>query len=267
MAFCKPLNPPLRDWRDKRVWLIGASTGIGAALAQQLLARGARVALSARSLAPLQALAEQSNTMGGDNPAWPLPLDITQPQQVQDAAQAIQKRWQGIDVVVVIAGTYHAMRADDFSLAKAEDVLAVNLHGPFNVLAAVLPILRAQQQGSLALVGSVAGYSGLPKALAYGPSKAALINLCESLYFDLHPLGIGVHLISPGFVDTPLTKGNDFKMPALISPEEAAQAMLDGFARGTFDIHFPKRFSLWLKLLRLLPYRWYFAAVSRMTGL
>jgi len=112
----------------------------------------------------------------------------------------------------------------------------------------------------------VAGLRGLPKALAYGPTKAALINLAETLYLDLHPIGVGVSLINPGFVQTPLTAGNDFAMPALLTPEQAAQAMIEGWEAGRFDIHFPRRFTLWLKLARHLPDSWYFPAIRRVTG-
>jgi len=129
----------------------------------------------------------------------------------------------------------------------------------------VLPALRARGQGHFSLVGSVAGYGGLPNSLAYGPTKAALINLAEALYLDLHPLGLGVSIINPGFVQTPLTAQNDFAMPALLTPTQAAQAILQGWAQGRFEIHFPKRFTLWLKLLRLLPYRAYFKIVQGVT--
>ena len=117
--------------------------------------------------------------------------------------------------------------------------------------------------GHIAIVGSVAGYSGLPKALAYGPSKAAIINFCENLYYDLLPTGVSVHMISPGFVATEATAKNDFAMPALISAEEAANEILTGIEKGEFDIHFPKRFSRFLKFLRILPYPIYFWIVRR----
>jgi len=113
----------------------------------------------------------------------------------------------------------------------------------------------------------VAGYRGLPKALGYGPSKAALTHLAEVLYLDLHPRGLGVSVVQPGFVATPLTAGNDFHMPALITPEVAAAEILGGWARGEFEIHFPKRFTRWLKLMRLLPYSLFFRLVRRSTGL
>jgi short-subunit dehydrogenase len=135
------------------------------------------------------------------------------------------------------------------------------------VLDAVLPGLIARGSGHISLISSVAGFRGLPKSLAYGPTKAALTNLAETLYLDLEPLGLGVSVVHPGFVQTPLTAQNDFSMPSLITPEQAAAAMLDGWARGAFDIHYPKRFTRWMKLLRLLPYRAYFPAVRRFTGL
>ena len=131
----------------------------------------------------------------------------------------------------------------------------------------VVPGLLEQGAGAIGIVASVAGYRGLPKALIYGASKAAVINFTESLYLDLEPKGIGVYLISPGFVKTPLTDSNEFKMPALISAEEAAGAILKGLRQGRFEIHFPKRFTLLLKFLQLLPYRWYFALVHKSTGL
>jgi NAD(P)-dependent dehydrogenase (short-subunit alcohol dehydrogenase family) len=140
------------------------------------------------------------------------------------------------------------------------------------VLDTVLPAMLARASeglaaGHISLVSSVAGMRGLPKSLAYGPTKAALINLAETLYLDLRPSGIGVSVINPGFVETPLTAQNDFAMPALITPAQAAQAVLGGWARGDFEIHFPKRFTHWLKFLRLLPYRVYFPLVRKMTGL
>jgi short-subunit dehydrogenase len=131
----------------------------------------------------------------------------------------------------------------------------------------VLPILLKQGAGGIGIVASIAGLRGLPQALIYGPSKAALINLCESLYLDLRPRGIGVYLVNPGFVETPLTAGNDFAMPALISASTAAAELLRGLERGEFHIHFPKRFTNWLRLLRLLPYHWYFWLVHKATGL
>src|SRR2546421_287135 len=151
--------------------------------------------------------------------------------------------------------------------ATAIALLKTNRHGVIGTCAVVLPALIAQGQGAIGIVASVAGYRGLPKALIYGASKAAVINFTETLYLDLRPKGLGVYLINPGFVKTPLTAHNDFKMPALITAEEAATAIVQGLRAGKFEIHFPHRFTNTLKLLRILPYRWYFALIHKSTGL
>jgi short-subunit dehydrogenase len=132
---------------------------------------------------------------------------------------------------------------------------------------AQLPQMLRQGNGGIAICSSVAGYRGLPTSLVYGATKAALINLAETLYMDLAPRGIGVWIVNPGFVKTPLTDRNEFTMPALISAEEAASQIIAGLASGRFEIHFPKRFTRWLKLFRLLPYGLYFRLVRRLTGL
>ena len=182
------------------------------------------------------------------------------------ARDALLQAWGGIDLVLVVAGTHTEMRAQDFDIARARQLLEVNLHGVLNCVDAALPPLLAQGTGGIAIVSSVAGYIGLPRALIYGASKAALINFTESLYGDLRPRGIGVYLVNPGFVDTPLTQKNDFEMPALMKAEDAARVTLDEIAAGRFEIHFPKRFTRALKLLRVLPYRWQLWAVRRFTG-
>ena len=254
------LNPPIRDWRGQRVWLIGASTGIGRALASQLHALGATVIVSARKMEALQAFADQHPG------STALPLDVTDAQAMQAAARQVLASGP-LDLVCYCAGHYHAMRATAIDLPDLLRHHEVNTVGALQMLAAVTPAMVARGQGHISLVSSVAGFRGLPQSLAYGPTKAALINLAETLYLDLQPHGLGVSVINPGFVETPLTAQNTFHMPALITPDQAAQAIVRGWAKGEFDIHFPKRFTLWLKLLRLLPYRLYFAAVRRMTGL
>lgn len=256
------LNPCIRDWRDRRVWVIGASSGIGAALARVLLAQGARVALSARST---PGLAEIAATPGANTLV--LPLDVTDAASVAPALQQMVAAWGGIDLVLWCAGSHSPVRAWELDAADARRLVDVNLNGVINGLPAVVGQLLLQKSGGIAIVSSVAGYGGLPTALVYGATKAALINLAETLYLDLAPRGIAVYLINPGFVKTPLTDKNTFKMPALISAEEAACEIIAGFSRGSFEIHFPRRFTLWLKLLRLLPYRWYFALVHKGTGM
>lgn len=255
-----PLNPPLPGWAGQRVWVIGASTGIGAAIARELLARGARVALSARNH---EALAQAAGSHAASLLA---PLDVTDPASVAAARDLLVRQWQGFDLALVVAGTHIEMGAASFDVARARQLLEVNLLGVLNCVEAILPTLRWQRHGRIGIVASVAGYVGLPRALVYGASKAALINFTESLYNDLRPQGFGVYLINPGFVDTPLTRRNDFRMPALMGAEEAARATLDGIERGRFEIHYPKRFTRLLKLLRVLPYRWQLWLVRRVTG-
>lgn len=256
------LNPPLRDWRGRRVWLIGASSGIGRATASALHAQGAEVIVSARS-------AEALYTFMAEHPgARALPLDVTDAQAMRTAVQEITAAG-ALDCVVYCAGHYRAMDATAIDLPDMLRHNQVNYVGALSLLDAVIPVLLAQplkdgQRGHISLVGSVAGYRGLPHSLAYGPTKAALINLSETLYLDLHRRGLGVSLINPGFVDTPLTRTNDFAMPALLTPEQAAVAILKGWARGAFEIHFPRRFTWGMKLLRILPYRLFFAATRRL---
>jgi NAD(P)-dependent dehydrogenase (short-subunit alcohol dehydrogenase family) len=260
-----PLNPVIDNWAGKTAWLVGASSGIGHATAELLHARGARVVVSARSRAPLDAfVASHAGSLA-------LPLDATDQAAMQAAATQIVAAHGGIDLVMYCAGTYAEMRATEFKLDVALRHVQVNQVGALYLLDAVLPQLLKQAQdgrgGHISLVSSVAGFRGLPKSLAYGPTKAALINLAETLYLDLHALGLGVSVINPGFVETPLTAGNEFRMPALITPDEAAAEIEKGWRQGEFEIHFPKRFTLWLKALRHLGYGAYFAAVRRSTGL
>jgi short-subunit dehydrogenase len=254
-----PLNLPFADYRGRRVWVIGASYGIGAALVQELIARGARLALSARKRELLEQVA-------GTSGALVAPLDVTDADSVRRARDAVLAQWGGIDLVLIVAGTHTEMRAQDFDLATARRLLDVNLHGVLHCVDAALPVLLRQGAGGIGIVASVAGYIGLPRSLIYGASKAALINFAESLHGDLRPAGIGVYLINPGFVDTPLTRKNDFAMPALMKAEDAARVTLDEIAAGRFEIHYPKRFTRLLKLLRVLPYRLQLWLVRRITG-
>jgi NAD(P)-dependent dehydrogenase (short-subunit alcohol dehydrogenase family) len=254
-----PMNPAIEDWRDRVAWIVGASSGIGRATAAQLHALGAVVVVSARNAAALEGF------VAAHPGSHAIALDVADRAAPATAlAQVLALRGR-LDMAMYCAGHYRAMRTGNFDLDELLLHMQVNYVGALHLLDAVLPALTAQGHGHLSLTASVAGYRGLPHALAYGPTKAALQHLAETLYFDLRPAGIGVSVINPGFVATPLTAANQFEMPGLLTPEQAAQHILRGWAKGRFDIHFPKRFTLWLKLIRLLPYGLYFAVVRRAT--
>jgi len=253
-----PLNRPIEDWRGKRLWIIGASSGIGASIATQALGAGAKVILSARRADRLQSIAD------GSPNALAIAFDVLGEQAWNDAYRDIRQRLGGIDLIVFCAAEYRPERIWEVTASGSERTLAVNLGSLYAGLAAILPDMLERGAGGIAIVASVAGWVGLPKASVYGPSKAALINLAEILYSDLHPRGLDVYLINPGFVDTQLTARNDFRMPALQTPESAASAILRGIAAGRFEIHFPRRFTLLVKLLRMLPYRLRFALIGQL---
>jgi len=253
------LNPKLADWNGQRVWLIGASSGIGEATARLLMQRGARVALTSRNQDALMILAGGKATVAA--------ADVADRGLLKAAFDDVCTALGGIDVAIINAGTHQPVRAWELDAAAAEKLVQVNLMGAINAAALLAPYFAQRGSGRIAITASVAGYGGLPTGLVYGATKAALINFAETLYLDLAPRGVAVHLINPGFVKTPLTDLNDFTMPALIGVDEAAHEILAGIERGQFEIHFPKRFTRMLKLLRLLPYRAYFPLVHRITGL
>ena len=264
-SLFKPMNPPITDWRGLRVWLVGASSGIGEATASALHARGAQVLVSARSREALDRFVLNHPPQHGvAAQAWP--LDVTDADAVTATTREILAQGP-LDLVVYCAGHYREMRATEMDMADLKRHMDINYIGALHVMDAVVPAMSARGRGHISLISSVAGFRGLPKSLAYGPTKAALTNLAENLYLDLGPLGVGVSVVHPGFVQTPLTAQNDFTMPALITPPQAAQAMIADWGRGVFEVHYPKRFTRWMKLMRLLPYRAYFPAVRRATGL
>ena len=257
------LNPHMADWTGRRVWIVGASSGIGRATAALLHARGAQVVVSARGEAALDTFTQAHPG------SFSVALDSTDAKSVQAAADRL--RAQGpLHLVCYCAGTYESQNAADFDLAAMLRHDDVNYRGALNVLAAVLPSLLSNAASGadahICLVSSVAGFCGLPRGLAYGPTKAALTHLAEGLYLDLHAKGVGVSVVHPGFVDTPLTASNPFPMPALTTPEAAARSIVRGWERGRFEIAFPRRFTLAMKFLRLLPYALFFPVVRRFTG-
>lgn len=254
------MNPRFTSWSGQRVWIVGASSGIGRATASALHARGAVVHVSARNAQALASfVAEHPGTIA-------LPADSCDHAAVVAAAQTILQGGP-LDLVMYCAGYYKAQRATSFDLAELRRHVDVNYLGALHVLDAVLPALIDRGRGHISLVASVAGYRALPNSLAYGPTKAALIQLAETLKMDLQDAGLGVSIINPGFVETPMTAQNRFPMPALLTPQQAAAAIVRGWERGRFEIAFPLRFTLPLKLLRLLPFRLYLPLVRRGTGL
>ncbi|WP_157137744.1 SDR family NAD(P)-dependent oxidoreductase [Herbaspirillum lusitanum] len=252
-----PMNKPVHDWTGKRIWLIGASSGIGAELARQALAAGARVALSARRAEVLEEVA------GAHPEAFIAPLDVLCHDAWRDQHARIVEAFGGVDLLIFCAARYRPERSWEVQEDEAEHTIRTNLASVYSALGAALPDMLARGSGGIALVASVAGYMGLPNASVYGPGKAALINLAEILYSDLRSKGINVYLINPGFVKTGLTEKNDFAMPAMQTPAAAAVEIWKGIAEGRFEIHFPRRFTRILKLIQMLPYRWRFALFHR----
>jgi short-subunit dehydrogenase len=243
---------PLESFKDKNIWIIGASSGIGYALAENLSAQGAQLVLSARSEEQLN---ELNQKLG--NTHHVLPLDVADLDATQKACLEVQKITNNqIDSVILLAALYDPGPIRDMDIQKAHQMVQVNLNGTLNLVTSILPILREQKYGQLALCGSVAGYRGLPNGQPYSATKAAVMSLTESLRAEEPNLDI--KLISPGFVRTPLTDKNDFDMPMIIEPEQAASALAKGLQSNAFEIHFPKKFTLILKLVRLLPAWLYF---------
>lgn len=239
----------------QRVWIIGASAGIGEALARHYAAQGAQVLLSARDGAALTRLAAE---LPG---AEVLVLDLASAEALQAAVASIPPG--SLDVILCTAALYQPGRLADVSEQDLSQVLAVNLLGSFRLAQAAPRLLRPG--GQLVLFGSVAGYLGLPMGQPYSATKAAIINLAESLRVELAPR-VDVRLVCPGFVRTRLTDLNAFKMPALITPEAAAEAIFEGLQGRRFELHFPRRFTLMLKLLQIMPYRlalWLTAQLKR----
>lgn len=255
------LNPRFDYSADQVVWVVGASTGIGRAVAERLASKGVKVVVSARNASALHTFEARFNG------CLALALDVTDAAAVRSACNAIVQRYGRLDRVLYCAGVYKAMRAQQFDLCQMVQHQQVNYIGALNVLAPVIPLFLQQGGGHISLVSSVAGFSGLPQGLAYGPTKAALTHLAETLFLDLRAQGIGVSVVHPGFVETPLTRQNEFPMPFLQTPEQAADAIEKGWMRGHFEIDFPKRFSFILKALRWLPYGLYFKLVHKGTGL
>jgi len=245
------------------LWLLGASSGIGAALALELARAGHRVVVSARRAEALQEVVKQSASPDRLQ-IWP--CDVLQPGAVAAACAGIEQQHGPLDAVLYNVGDYAPMPAERFDAALCARLMAVNFQGAAELLEAVLPRFRARGRGLIAVNASVAGWRGLPLSGGYGASKAALINLMESLQPECRASGIALKVINHGFVATRLTALNHFPMPALQTPEQAARHIARGLFRPGFELSFPARFTLPLKLLRCLPYGLYFRLVASITG-
>lgn len=249
---------------DGAAWITGASAGIGRELALKLANEGYTVYASARSADALEAL---SSNFSGKGRIIALPLDVTDHLANLNAVDHIVSESDRLILAVFNAGIFIPTNGANLELSTFEKSFGLNFFGVLNGLQPTIDVMKNEGMGQIAIVSSSAGYGGLPKSAAYGATKAALINLAESLKFDLDPLNIKIQVVTPGFVKTPATDKNDFQMPFLMPADKAAEAFSRGLKSNAFDITFPRRFTLILKLLNLLPYRLYFWLVSRQTGI
>lgn len=249
---------------DGVAWVTGASSGIGRATVMELVRRGWTVCATARRLDELESMAQEASGLSGRVVAHV--GDVTDEAGMAGLVETIERVHGPIALAFFNAGVAPYTRAGALDVAAFRQALNVNVVGVANGLAPVLARMAERRKGQVAVNASIAGYRGLPKAAAYGASKAAAIHLCEALKFDCDNLGITMQVVNPGFIDTPLTRKNDFPMPFLMSMDDAAKRVVDGFERGRFEIIFPRRLAFILKALRLLPYWLYFALVTRGTG-
>ncbi len=241
----------------KLVWITGASTGIGSEIARQLASQGVTVAASARSVDKLAALGAEHIRIK------PFPLDVSNAEIVGKTFNNIEKTLGPIDLIIASAANYTPIELDNFDPKLFDEMYRVNYLGVINTIAAALPTFRKRKFGHISWVASVSGYTGLPKAAGYGPTKAALINLAESMKPELDRDNVKISVINPGFVKTPMTAKNDFEMPFLMEASEAARLTIVGLAKGKFEVAYPMPFVAILKFARLLPYWLYFKLIKK----
>ncbi|WP_326873982.1 SDR family NAD(P)-dependent oxidoreductase [Bosea sp. (in: a-proteobacteria)] len=255
---------PRMQPQDGVAWVTGASSGIGAAVALELARRGWTVAATARRLDKLEALALSADGLPGRIVAHV--GDVVDPAAMAAVVEGIESVHGPVALAFLNAGIAPRNGPGLIDVAAFEQVFAVNLIGVVRGAAAIAERMASRGKGQIAVNASLAGYRGLPGAAAYGASKAAAIHLCEALRFDCERHGIHLQLVNPGFVDTAMTKRNSFPMPFMLPLDEAAVRVVDGFARGGFEITFPRRLAWLMKALRLLPYPVYFWMVRKLAG-
>ncbi len=244
----------------KTIWITGGSTGIGKALAIKFASKGWNVAISARRAELLDELSNSYENISG------FPLDVTNKEKCKEVFNEIKNKFEDIDICFFSTGTWDPKKEKEIDIERMEDVFKVNFFGTVNSIKAVEQHFRDKKKGIITIVSSIAGYRGLPNSTGYGPSKSALNNLAESLYFDFKRYNVRVCLVSPGFIKTPMTDKNDFKMPFLKTPEYAADQIYEGLVnKNIFEIHFPKSLTITLKLLSFLPSKIYFGLVGKLT--
>ncbi|WP_299375976.1 SDR family NAD(P)-dependent oxidoreductase [uncultured Kiloniella sp.] len=243
----------IKSFKGAHIWILGASSGIGLALTHELSNAGAILALSSRRRPELNDINE---ALGGQHLV--VPCDASIPASIEEASDRIEQSFPRIDSAIYMAGYYNPTKFEDFELEELRKTIDINLTGAFVFAHHVLKVLRKQKAGQIVLCASVAGFRGLPNGQPYSATKAGMINMAESLRIENKNPAIDIKVINPGFVRTPMTDKNPFKMPMIIEPEDAAKAIATGLRGNTFEIHFPKKFTYFLKLIKILPGSVYF---------
>ena len=244
----------------KTIWITGGSTGIGKALALKFADKGWNVAISARREHLLKEISDKNENISA------FPLDVTNQNNCKEVFNQIQNKFENIEICFFSTGTWDPKKEKDIDVEQIENVFKINFFGTLNSIKAVEKYFKNKKSGTITIVSSIAGYRGLPNSTGYGPSKSALNNLAESLYFDFGKSNVRVCLVSPGFIKTPMTDKNDFKMPFLKTPEYAAEKIYEGLInKNSFEIHFPKSLTLILKILSFLPNKIYFGLIGKLT--
>ncbi|MCI5044211.1 MAG: SDR family NAD(P)-dependent oxidoreductase [Aquisalinus sp.] len=252
----------MTHYPNRIAWITGASYGLGRALAEHMARKGWQVAISARSEDDLKVFAAESKSWKGQVHAYP--CDITNLDDLKQAVVKIEADIGPIEIAVLNAGTHQPMRAHEFDANVFRKLTDINLMGTVNCIEALLPGFYKRQSGQIAVVSSVAGYRGLPTSAAYGMTKAGLINMAEALKPEFDEANILIQVVSPGFVRTPLTDKNDFPMPFIMEPEDAARAFYKGLVSRRFEIVFPWQMGIIFKLIRMLPAPLAFALTKNM---
>ena len=243
---------------QKKIWITGASSGIGKALAEKFSLEGWKVAISARRKEILDEMAEKENIFS-------YPLDVTNQNQIEDVFSKIINDFGGLDLCVFSSGTYDPKLEQEINIKQNKFVMETNFFGVLYCIKTVESYFKNKRDGHISIVSSIAAYRGLPNSSGYGPSKAALNNFAESIFFDFKKYNVRISVISPGFIKTPLTDKNDFPMPFLRSVEFAAEKIYAGLTESnSFEIHFPKQLTLILKFLRILPYKIYLFLIYKL---